>query len=139
MIQQTQWTPDTCGCVLVYEWDDTVPQDQRIHTPVSARACPVHVGLANVLDHHEAVRTENRYKNLVVHEVAKALGWESAIEDPDTGEVLVTEKNPHVHPARIRWSYDGQRQLRIHTAVLLPALATALSDAAKRLPPGSVT
>lgn len=31
-IQTTRWSPDTCGCKVEYTWDDTVPQEQRIHT-----------------------------------------------------------------------------------------------------------
>ena len=34
-MQRTLWYPDTChGCSMEYEWDDSVPQEQRIHTPV---------------------------------------------------------------------------------------------------------
>ncbi len=31
----TTWRPDTCECELHYEWDDTQPEDQRVHTPVN--------------------------------------------------------------------------------------------------------
>ena len=33
-IKTTTWSPDTCDCVLHYSWDDEVPQDERVHTPV---------------------------------------------------------------------------------------------------------
>lgn len=31
----TSHRPDTCGCELHYEWDDAVPAEERVHTPVS--------------------------------------------------------------------------------------------------------
>jgi hypothetical protein len=32
MLQTTTWHPDTCGCVISYQWDDAVPAEQRKHT-----------------------------------------------------------------------------------------------------------
>ena len=32
-ICETQWSPDTCGCVVTYTWDRDIPQEQRVHTP----------------------------------------------------------------------------------------------------------
>ena len=29
-IVQNTYTPDTCTCELVYQWDDTLPEDQRV-------------------------------------------------------------------------------------------------------------
>lgn len=27
----TRWEPDTCDCVVEYDWDDAVSQDTRVH------------------------------------------------------------------------------------------------------------
>lgn len=32
----TVWRPDTCGCTILYTWDETAPADQRVHTVVAA-------------------------------------------------------------------------------------------------------
>jgi hypothetical protein len=34
-LQVTTWSPNTCGCVISYQWDDTVPQASRTHKFVS--------------------------------------------------------------------------------------------------------
>ena len=72
MLRVTRWSPDTCGCVLEFEWDDTQPESSRTHTYARTVAtCPAHSGqvgptlLASVKD-------ENTRKNRVVT-VTKAL------------------------------------------------------------------
>ena len=30
-VKTTRWSPDTCGCVLEYSWDDALPQEARVH------------------------------------------------------------------------------------------------------------
>lgn len=37
-IQTTRWSPDTCNCVILYQWDDALPDDQRVHIPVPSIA-----------------------------------------------------------------------------------------------------
>jgi hypothetical protein len=32
MIQTTTWRPDTCKCVITYQWDDTISENARTHT-----------------------------------------------------------------------------------------------------------
>jgi hypothetical protein len=32
MIKTTRHSPDTCGCVILYDWDTEHPEDTRIHT-----------------------------------------------------------------------------------------------------------
>src|SRR3972149_660231 len=30
-MRENQWSPDTSDAVIIYEWDDSVPADQRVH------------------------------------------------------------------------------------------------------------
>lgn len=45
MIQTTRWYPDTCSCVIEYQWDDTVDPAARTHTVSNVlSACKGHPG-----------------------------------------------------------------------------------------------
>lgn len=62
----TRWSPDTCGCVLEYSWDASVPADSRVHTySATIRTCPTHPGLAAAAL-YQAILNENQTKNRVL-------------------------------------------------------------------------
>jgi hypothetical protein len=63
-LHTTRWTPDTCGCVVEYQWDDAVPDDQRTHTVKNMVACPAHVLIPTHDANFDAVIDENSRKNL---------------------------------------------------------------------------
>jgi hypothetical protein len=50
----TQWSPDTCGCVIVY--------DDNLTHRISLNACPKHRGMKGQ-DHLDVVLAHNRQKN----------------------------------------------------------------------------
>jgi hypothetical protein len=62
-IQTTEWRPDTCGCVLYYQWDDTAPQDTRVHAPVDSIKCTFHANQATHSAAFNSVIDENTRKN----------------------------------------------------------------------------
>lgn len=81
--------PDTCECVLVYEWDDQVPAEDRVHVPLDQYfndrgelfktfRCPAHQ-VEDLYEHHAAVIAENQKKNLVVNkfkdQFQKEVAW----------------------------------------------------------------
>jgi hypothetical protein len=89
-IKRTRWTPDTCGCVLEYEWDDALPVDARVHRAVDAVPCAIHASIhqaraaraGEAHRHlHATVVEENRRKNQTLAALAEAghdvagLGW----------------------------------------------------------------
>lgn len=42
----TRWTCN-CGCIIEFEWDETVSEDQRVHSYYdSIKICQTHDGLA---------------------------------------------------------------------------------------------
>ena len=66
-IQITRWSPDTCGCQIDYQWDDTVPQDERVHTVSNiVKACPIHAGQLSKESHYAEVVNENQSKNKAI-------------------------------------------------------------------------
>lgn len=93
MIRTTRWSPDTCGCVLEYAWDDTLPADERVHTfTVLVAKCPDHIALLADQETYDQVLSENTRKNHVL-ELAR-------------GIVINIEREDYV------WSFNAARRLR---------------------------
>lgn len=65
-IKTTRWHPDTCSCIVEYQWDSDLPVEQRTHTPsATIRECEFHQNLS-VVDHFTAVQAENQGKNIAI-------------------------------------------------------------------------
>ncbi len=47
MLQRTEWTCAACPCVIVYEWDSTQSEDERVHRGVGGKPCPRHAHLSH--------------------------------------------------------------------------------------------
>lgn len=42
-MKTTRWKPDTCKCEIEYEWDDSIPQNERVHVfKRFIQQCPHH-------------------------------------------------------------------------------------------------
>jgi len=90
MIRVTRWSPDTCDCVLEYEWDDAQNENERVHTFKGAiQLCNHHKTLAKPYD---KVISENTRKNMVFAEAQKLF--------------------PELTPGDYNWSFDDQRKLK---------------------------
>jgi len=59
----TRWSPDTCSCVIEYTWDDTLTEDQRVHTLKTISKCSNHSAL-NDDTAYSSVLEENPRKNI---------------------------------------------------------------------------
>lgn len=65
-IQTTRWSPDTCQCVIEYTWDDTVPEDSRVHSLGAYRTkCSLHTALSDSSAYTE-VAEQNPRKNKII-------------------------------------------------------------------------
>lgn len=74
MIKVTRWSPDTCGCVLEYQWDTDDPELNRRHTFLPPQVvCPVHAGLPSDRVSTEVLR-ENRTKNYALEVITGSFG-----------------------------------------------------------------
>lgn len=125
MKQITTWRPDTCKCVIHYEWDDAVPVEQRVHTPVEQAVkhdgtvvprvvCPAHAGMnlgaGKKAEHFAAVQGENRMKNRALTRIMEGNPkLQETVIDQSTGEELVQFKRGH----EPKWSFDANRNLII--------------------------
>ena len=93
MKQTTRWSPDTCGCVLEYEWDDAQDENVRSHSFLAVIAkCPAHESLSGVALYNQ-VLNENQRKNRVF---AKA-----------------QETNPSITLDDYVWSFNKSRTLEV--------------------------
>lgn len=104
MINITRWSPDTCDCVLEYEWDTEQPEDQRTHTPrPPVKICDDHRSHPKT-EVHGKVHEENTRKNKVLDEIAKALPTHAKVDENGNS-------NPDLD--KISWSFDVGRKLKI--------------------------
>jgi hypothetical protein len=58
MIRTTRWRPDTCECILTYDWEG----DKIIGNHVAERKCELHRSLHGK-EHFDAVCAHNRANN----------------------------------------------------------------------------
>jgi hypothetical protein len=64
-INVTRWSPDTCTCVLEYSWDDTAPEDSRVHNITNVvQKCAAHAGTPDLTTHWNIINEENPRKNV---------------------------------------------------------------------------
>lgn len=64
VIKTTTWSPDTCNCVLEYEWDDSADPNTRTHTLSKfIKKCSAHLALADVSG-YGVITEENPRKNI---------------------------------------------------------------------------
>lgn len=91
MMNQTTWRPDTCDCKIIYEWDSSVPDDQRVHTLVSMEKCAHHNQLTDTLAYDKVLNEENKLKNMAI------------------GDLNLTE----LEKEEISWAFDKNRNLEI--------------------------
>src|SRR5690349_348318 len=100
-VRTQRWSPDTCGCVFIQEWDDAVAAAARTHDVRTRElACAAHQGL-DAVSAHSAVVAENQRKNIV----------------PIIVKSLKSSLDLATLPWREAWSFDAQRRLVVDTSV----------------------
>lgn len=106
-MQQTTWSPDTCNkCQVVYEWDDAVPQEQRVHTPIEVKNVPADFKGDSKAVQFDKILEENQRKNKAISEVAK--------EHPE----LTDEKGSLKSDVPIDFHYDENHVLHLKVGEL---------------------
>jgi hypothetical protein len=111
VIKTTQWSPDTCGCVFEYEWDDAQNEDTRVHNfKQVTKECASHAHLQgnNKKDMYDSSLEENRRKNGTIQELLERAGVEFADTQQDGSVTL--KKNINVS-----WTWSGSAPDRIMT------------------------
>ena len=73
MKKTTTWSPDTCNCIINYEWDDTIPENVRSHRVTGiVKKCSFHQNTVDLQAHFDAILEENSRKNDAVKKVKQA-------------------------------------------------------------------
>jgi len=111
-MKETTWSPDTCSnpaCRLVYEWDETLPSDQRIHTFKRAEAiCSSHQPLPDHSIVYNTALSDNRRKNLTEGWMLQNLTSVLGQTNPDG---VIIWKNGVTY----NWSWSGLGDTRVLT------------------------
>lgn len=102
MLKVTRWSPDTCGCVLEYDWDDTKEGADRVHTFKKViKLCPEHESLGfQGKAAYNQVMSENQGKNRAWGLIKQELN----LADEDLDKYV--------------WFFNASRQLQV--SVTLP-------------------
>ena len=117
----TTWSPDTCGCELHYEWDDAIPEAERVHTPVEefidsagnirrSKKCDHHKLLATKEEHHTKILAENQGKNKVLGLIAEFDDGYITEEKQNTDGTSYKVFKQGLEPS---WAFDETRKLQV--------------------------
>lgn len=121
MLTVTRWSPDTCACVIEYEWDTETTEDNRIHKFHRVEKCSEHSGV--VEDNHVFLHVlkENRSAMAAfaaLHRIPR-LVRQVTMADGSPG----LELKPGIASVRTFSGKDHQRRVRhkINGVTLTPA------------------
>lgn len=99
------WKPDTCGCVIEFEFDADASEDVRVHTGKRVvKACDAHDEDAPAV-HYGKLLNENVGKNRVMKAILDALPADQVKFDAK-GERMDFKVQP-------TFSFDSDRKLKI--------------------------
>ncbi len=105
MIQTTRWSPDTCGCVVEYQWDDAVSADQRTHAVSNVvTKCAAHATTPDHAAHFTKVNDENKRKNLAMKDIID--NFTILTQTNSDGSVILKDNV-------VTWTFDANRRLLI--------------------------
>ena len=109
MTKTTKWRPDTCGCEIEYQWDDSLSQEARIHTVSNVvKKCDVHSTTPSKEDHYNKVLEENQRKNKVYGKLLEIPTATVDVTQPD-GSTIKDLKST----VKFDWSFDVDRNLMV--------------------------
>lgn len=123
MIHTTRWSPDTCGCVVEYDWDDSVDAKDRTHVLNKITRCPFHENLAKnaaysaVLDENQ---TKNKVHGLVVENFPELV---NEVKNPDGS--ISKQLKPEI---KFNFSFDVDRKLQVELVGATETHKTKLKD-----------
>jgi hypothetical protein len=111
-LHTTRWSPDTCDCVLEYEWDDSLPQNQIVISyKNTVSQCVNHQELNgnNKKDTYDSVNEENKRKNGTITELVSKMQSDFGETDPQTGAITLKKG------INVSWTWSGTAPNRIMT------------------------
>ena len=130
----TRWSPDSCGCVVEYEWDTDTSENDRMHTyRASINTCSFHTAHHGKKQHLVVLDQETQLKSKVLDYAAEIAGVNLSIdEDKIRGEIMAdTTLNDREKVIKVfttiealkrdandfidkyKWSFDAERNLKV--------------------------
>ena len=110
-LQTTRWSPDTCGCVVDYTWDDSVSQEARTHHYAGhVLKCSAHAPLSDEAA-YAALTDENPRKNQTLQALSDAFP-SITTSDALGNKVLKKDGSGPV------WHFDSNRVLNVSVGSL---------------------
>ena len=98
----TRWSPDTCGCVIDFEWDTNDPNAPHVGKTVVS-ACECHPS-EDAVTHHSKLLEENQGKNKALKIIADNLAGYANLTD--TGSTIPDT-------AKLSFAFDKDRKIII--------------------------
>lgn len=99
-IKTTKWSPDTCSCIIEYEWNTDDPESTRQHTIARyLQRCALHSTATSLADLWSKVIEHNTRKNLMYKAVLDNIT--AATETDAEGNVVLRAGYT------FSWSYSG--------------------------------
>jgi hypothetical protein len=99
VLNVTTWSPDTCDCVIEYEWDDAQDEKTRVHIAKAIlKDCGLHKKPKDKDGHFATVLEENQRKNLTFG--------------------TLQEDVSDLSPDEYVWSFDDKRILHVKSSKL---------------------
>lgn len=108
MKKVTRWSPDTCGCVIDFEWDTDNPDNAPIGKTI-VKSCSAHSVYTKASDAHITVLEENQRKNKTINTITKQLP-EFTTTDEKGNKIPDMEK--------ISYSFDKDRKLIVSAVAM---------------------
>ncbi len=119
-IQTTRWSPDTCGCVIDYQWDDAVAPASRVHTSSQiVTKCAFHAAAATHSALWSLLMEENPRKNRALARLAAQF---PILTQTDA------DGNVSLKPDAVTWSMDHARLLTVSIPLLTSAQKAAVQS-----------
>ena len=111
-MKTTRWSPDTCACVMEYEWDETLPVDARMHAIKNVvNVCSFHSSAASDKSaHFSLVIDENSRKNKIYGQLLNVSNITEILTQDDGSQVVQLKKG-----ITFNWSWSGTGSSRIVT------------------------
>jgi hypothetical protein len=121
-IKTTQWSPDTCGCVFEYTWDDSQSEDTRQHSFKNVvKECVSHSHLTgnSKRDMFDSSLEENRRKNGTIGELLDKAAADFGELDPESGSMVLKKG------ITVNWDWTGTAPNRVMTLTVTGITLTA--------------
>lgn len=125
-IKTTRWSPDTCGCIINYSWDDATPEDSRTHTLSNiVKRCPAHQQLSTNQAIYDTVTEENPRKNIALKEILDHSPAQMTELEPESGRQRFKKD------VDIKWSWSGTAPNRTLTMNIQNTAGISLTNTQK--------